>query len=148
MAGQLQRIAVLTAVVRALQVSEYASYSVTYYRRIIDAALEAAGAPRDLVQIVTGYGDAGAALVNGGVDKVVFVGSTVVGKKVGGHWAVAWPGSRQYRLRACLLAAGGPMAGPWLCCAAPAAPLPSTCVFSNARCAASCSATGNKSSQP
>ncbi len=73
----------------AVQVSEYASYSVTYYRRIIEAALDAAGAPRDLVQIVTGYGDAGAALVNGGVDKVIFVGSTVVGKKVGGgHWAV------------------------------------------------------------
>jgi acyl-CoA reductase-like NAD-dependent aldehyde dehydrogenase len=66
----------------APQVSEHASYSVRYYQRIIDAALGAAGAPADLVQIVTGYGDAGAALVTGGVDKVIFVGSTVVGKKV------------------------------------------------------------------
>ena len=76
----------------AVQVSEYASYSVTYYRRIIEAALDAAGAPSDLVQIVTGYGDAGAALVNGGVDKVIFVGSTVVCKKVGavtGQWSWA-----------------------------------------------------------
>ena len=41
-----------------------------------------AGAPRDLVQIVTGYGEAGNALVTGGVDKVIFVGSTGVGKAV------------------------------------------------------------------
>ena len=35
-----------------------------------------AGAPADLVQIVTGYGEAGNALVTGGVDKLIFVGST------------------------------------------------------------------------
>lgn len=38
-----------------------------------------AGAPADLVQIVTGYGDAGNALVTGGVDKLIFVGSTKAG---------------------------------------------------------------------
>lgn len=37
------------------------------------------GAPADLVQIVTGYGEAGNALVTGGVDKLIFVGSTKVG---------------------------------------------------------------------
>ncbi len=36
----------------------------------------AAGAPADLVQVVTGYAEAGAALVSGGVDKLIFVGST------------------------------------------------------------------------
>ena len=41
-----------------------------------------AGAPQDLVQIVTGYAEAGNALVTGGVDKVIFVGSTGVGKTV------------------------------------------------------------------
>ena len=41
-----------------------------------------AGAPQDLVQVVTGYAEAGNALVTGGVDKVVFVGSTGVGKAV------------------------------------------------------------------
>ena len=41
-----------------------------------------AGAPQDLVQIVTGYSEAGNALVTGGVDKVIFVGSTGVGKAV------------------------------------------------------------------
>lgn len=53
-----------------------------HYHEIIQAALAAAGAPADLVQFVTGYGEAGNALVVGGVDKVIFVGSTVVGKKV------------------------------------------------------------------
>lgn len=34
------------------------------------------------MQIVTGYAEAGNALVTGGVDKVIFVGSTGVGKAV------------------------------------------------------------------
>ena len=37
-----------------------------------------AGAPTDLVQIVTGFAESGAALVSGGVDKLIFVGSTEV----------------------------------------------------------------------
>ncbi|GLC58293.1 hypothetical protein PLESTB_001342900 [Pleodorina starrii] len=65
-----------------IKVSEHASWSTGYYGRMISAALEAAGAPADLVQIVTGYGEAGNALVTGGVDKVIFVGSTQVGKLV------------------------------------------------------------------
>ncbi|GLI61056.1 hypothetical protein VaNZ11_003318, partial [Volvox africanus] len=65
-----------------IKVSEHASWSTGYYGRMIDAALEAAGAPADLVQIVTGYGEAGNALVTGRVDKVIFVGSTQVGKLV------------------------------------------------------------------
>ena len=40
------------------------------------------GAPPDLVQIVHGYAEAGNALVTGGVNKVIFVGSTGVGKAV------------------------------------------------------------------
>lgn len=65
-----------------IKVSEHASWSVSYYKRIIDAALAACGAPEGLVQIVTGYGEAGNALVTGGTDKVIFVGSTAVGSKV------------------------------------------------------------------
>eukprot|EP00879_Flechtneria_rotunda_P025534 GHRR01027136.1.p1 GENE.GHRR01027136.1~~GHRR01027136.1.p1 ORF type:complete len:614 (+),score=214.33 GHRR01027136.1:630-2471(+) len=65
-----------------VKVSEHASWCIGFYSRIIDAALAAAGAPPSLVKFVTGYGDAGHALVTGGVDKVVFVGSTEVGKKV------------------------------------------------------------------
>ena len=61
-----------------MQVSEHASWSSRYYGRIIAAALAAVRAPPDLVQIVTGYADAGQALVTGGVDKLIFVGSTEV----------------------------------------------------------------------
>lgn len=65
-----------------IKVSEHASWCISFYARIMEAALAAAGAPAGLVSFVTGYGDAGHALVTGGVDKVVFVGSTEVGKKV------------------------------------------------------------------
>ena len=37
---------------------------------------------RTFAQVVTGYGEAGSALVQGGVGKVIFVGSTEVGRKV------------------------------------------------------------------
>ena len=63
---------------RVTQVSEHATWSSRYYGRIIAAALAAVGAPPDLVQIVTGDADAGEALVTGGVDKLIFVGSTEV----------------------------------------------------------------------
>jgi len=77
----------LTAAVMAgnsivIKVSEHASWSAKYYGRVIAAALAACHAPPDLVQIVTGYGEAGNALVTGGVDKLIFVGSTAIGKKV------------------------------------------------------------------
>ncbi len=62
-----------------IKVSEYASWSINYYKRLIDACLDAVGAPRDLVQFVVGYGEAGSALVSSGVDKVIFVGSPEVG---------------------------------------------------------------------
>ncbi|PRW57735.1 Aldehyde dehydrogenase 22A1 [Chlorella sorokiniana] len=66
-----------------IKVSEHASWSARYYKRIIDAALAAAGAPADLVQIVTGYGEAGNALVTSpDVGKIIFVGSTQIGRKV------------------------------------------------------------------
>ena len=65
-----------------IKVSEHASWSASYYKRIVDAALEACGAPVDLVQIVTGYAEAGNAVVTGGTDKVIFVGSVGVGKHV------------------------------------------------------------------
>ena len=49
--------------------------------RLISACLAAAGAPADLVQLVCGYGLAGAALTRQ-VDLMTFVGSTKVGKMV------------------------------------------------------------------
>jgi len=65
-----------------IKVSEYASWSIRYYKAIIDACLDAVGAPRDLVQFVIGYGLTGSALVTSSVDKVIFVGSPGVGVMV------------------------------------------------------------------
>ena len=65
-----------------IKVSEYASWSINYYKRVIDGCLDAVGAPRDLVQFVVGYGATGDALVRSGVDKVIFVGSPGVGALV------------------------------------------------------------------
>jgi len=63
-----------------VQVSEHASWCLGFYSRIMEAALAAAGAPAGLVSFVTGYGDAGHALVTGGVDKVGGGGRTRQGR--------------------------------------------------------------------
>ena len=65
-----------------LKASEHTSWSSQYYQAICDAALEATGHSRDLVQIVTGFGETGAALVQADVDKIFFTGSGKVGKLV------------------------------------------------------------------
>ena len=46
-----------------LKVSEYASWSIDYYGKIINECLAAAGAPPNLVQFVVGYGPTGNSLV-------------------------------------------------------------------------------------
>lgn len=61
-----------------IKVSEYASWSIRYYKRIIDGCLDAVGAPRDLVQFVVGYGATGSALVTSGVDKVTILSYSVL----------------------------------------------------------------------
>lgn len=50
--------------------------------RLIPGMLEVAGISPNLVQVVEGDGAAGAALVRAGVDKVVFTGSTAIGRRV------------------------------------------------------------------
>mmetsp|Transcript_17514 Transcript_17514/g.52682 ORF Transcript_17514/g.52682 Transcript_17514/m.52682 type:complete len:610 (-) Transcript_17514:55-1884(-) len=64
-----------------VKVSEFAAWSTKYYGRVIQACLKAVGAPPDLVQLAVGYADTGAELV-AGADKVIFVGSVGVGRKV------------------------------------------------------------------
>ncbi len=64
------------------KVSEHVAWSSARFLRIFHEALDAAGLPRDLVQIVNGYGDVGAALVSSGVDKIVFTGSMPNGRRV------------------------------------------------------------------
>eukprot|EP00746_Dinoflagellata_sp_MGD_P167495 gnl/MRDRNA2_/MRDRNA2_98171_c0_seq1.p1 gnl/MRDRNA2_/MRDRNA2_98171_c0~~gnl/MRDRNA2_/MRDRNA2_98171_c0_seq1.p1 ORF type:complete len:659 (-),score=108.14 gnl/MRDRNA2_/MRDRNA2_98171_c0_seq1:483-2363(-) len=67
-----------------LKVSEHASWSAGQFLRVIRAALQAVGGPEDLVQVCTGYAEAGKALIEK-VDKLVFVGSPSVGRKVMEH---------------------------------------------------------------
>ncbi|GMV06057.1 MAG: aldehyde dehydrogenase [Gemmatimonadota bacterium] len=49
---------------------------------LLPGVLEEAGLPAGLVQVVTGDGSTGDALVRAGVDRVVFTGSTATGRKV------------------------------------------------------------------
>ena len=65
------------------KVSEHASWSAAYFGRIVQAALKVHGHNPDLVQTVTGMAEAGHALVNHPlVDKIIFTGSTPIGRKV------------------------------------------------------------------
>lgn len=73
-----------------VKVSEYASWSTRYYGAIIQECLKAVGAPTDLVQIITGMGETGHALVTGGVNKLIFVGSPEIGGKVMQAAATTW----------------------------------------------------------
>mmetsp|Transcript_15427 Transcript_15427/g.33549 ORF Transcript_15427/g.33549 Transcript_15427/m.33549 type:complete len:642 (+) Transcript_15427:1-1926(+) len=65
------------------KVSEHTSWSSTYFGSICRMALEINGHDPDLVQTVTGFGEAGAALVAcEDVDKIIFTGSPGVGRRV------------------------------------------------------------------
>ncbi len=64
------------------KVSEHTSWSAAPLCDIFRKVLAARGHDPDLVQIVTGYGETGAALVRSGVDKIFFTGSPANGKKV------------------------------------------------------------------
>ena len=48
----------------------------------IGEIFEKAGSPKDLVQVVTGDGRAGAALVEAAPNKIMFTGSVATGKKI------------------------------------------------------------------
>jgi acyl-CoA reductase-like NAD-dependent aldehyde dehydrogenase len=65
-----------------VKVSEWTSWSAAPFQRFLDRCLQDCGYSPDLVQVITGYGDTGAALVSGGVDKIVFTGSLRNGKRV------------------------------------------------------------------
>lgn len=65
------------------KVSEHTSWSSAYFGRIVQKALEVNGHDPNLVQTITGFGDAGAALVSDPlVAKIIFTGSPGVGRKV------------------------------------------------------------------
>jgi succinate-semialdehyde dehydrogenase/glutarate-semialdehyde dehydrogenase len=58
--------------------SEVTPISMAKAKEIFDAT----GLPEDLLGVVQGYGDVGAALIEGGIQKLVFTGGTETGKKV------------------------------------------------------------------
>ena len=58
------------------KVSEHTSWSAEYFGRIVQMALEVNGHDPNLCQTITGFGEAGAALVSDSlVDKIIFTGS-------------------------------------------------------------------------
>lgn len=64
-----------------VKVSEYTSWSSSYFLRIVHAALKVNGHDPDLVQVITGFGESGEALIKcEDVDKVIFTGSPAVGR--------------------------------------------------------------------
>ena len=65
-----------------VKVSEWTSWSAADFQAIFDEVLGACGHDKDLVQIITGAGETGSALVTSGVDKVFFTGSPGNGRKV------------------------------------------------------------------
>ncbi|MEZ4249915.1 MAG: aldehyde dehydrogenase family protein, partial [Polyangiales bacterium] len=64
------------------KVSEHTTWSAEPYLQVIRDALVAHGHSPELVQVVTGYGATGSALVTSGVEKVFFTGSPQNGRKV------------------------------------------------------------------
>lgn len=65
-----------------LKASEAVAWSSQRFQRIIDEALQKEGMPTDLVRILNGYGDTGAALVRARVDKILFIGSVGNGRRI------------------------------------------------------------------
>ena len=61
-----------------LKPAEYTSLSAMFFCEICTSA----GVPPGVVNIITGDGETGAALVNADVDKIAFTGSTAVGRKI------------------------------------------------------------------
>ncbi|MEZ4271447.1 MAG: aldehyde dehydrogenase family protein [Myxococcota bacterium] len=65
-----------------IKVSEWTSWSAVPLVQIMRDILATHGHSPELVQLVTGYGDTGEALVGSGVDKIFFTGSPENGRKV------------------------------------------------------------------
>ena len=65
-----------------VKVSEYASKGAERIEEVFRTILARRGYDPELVQVITGMGETGGALVGCGVDKVLFIGSPAVGKLV------------------------------------------------------------------
>jgi acyl-CoA reductase-like NAD-dependent aldehyde dehydrogenase len=65
-----------------LKPSEWVAWSSTRVVQVLRDALQAEGHDPELVQLVQGYADTGRALIEGGVDSLVFIGSVRNGRSV------------------------------------------------------------------
>ena len=65
-----------------VKISEFTAFCGERYIRLAKEVLAAAGHSPDLVQLVNGFAETGAALVHSGVDKIIFTGSPQVGKHI------------------------------------------------------------------
>lgn len=65
-----------------IKASEQVAWSTQLFQQLIDKALAKEGFSADTVQIINGYGDTGAALVRGGVEKILFIGSVGNGRRI------------------------------------------------------------------
>ena len=65
-----------------VKASEWVAWSSARFERMIHDALAAEGIATDLVRVINGYGETGRALVQAGVDVVVFIGSVGNGRRV------------------------------------------------------------------
>ncbi|MEM9457090.1 MAG: aldehyde dehydrogenase family protein [Myxococcota bacterium] len=62
--------------------SEWVAWSAQRFVQLVRDALAAEGQSPDLVQVVQGYGETGQALIEGGIDSLVFIGSVKNGQRV------------------------------------------------------------------
>lgn len=65
-----------------VKASEAVAWSAQRFQKILDEALSREGFSPDTVQILNGHGDTGAALVKGGVQKILFIGSVPNGRRI------------------------------------------------------------------
>ncbi len=65
-----------------IKASEQVAWSTRRFQQILDEALGKEGFSPDTVQIINGYGETGAALVRGGVQKILFIGSVGNGRRI------------------------------------------------------------------
>lgn len=65
-----------------VKASEWVAAASARFERIAHEALEAEGLSRDLVRVVDGFGETGKAVVESGVDVVIFIGSVPNGRRV------------------------------------------------------------------
>lgn len=65
-----------------VKVSEWGTLSRAFVQRMYNTILARRGHDPNLVAVIPGYGETGAALIAGGVDKILFIGSPTTGQRV------------------------------------------------------------------